>query len=676
MSRRCTEMKQTDKRSGNEPGEPDLSPIPESERGSEPERAAPRTLLLVSLWIGLAVGFLDLGFLILKRRFIDREDFYRLGEGFPWIIPAGVAALVLLPGVVLAAAALLRRRPVPLGLAVALLCFVGFLDLCALLPLEPWASLLLSAGLSVQAARVTRRRRPGFLRLVRVTTPLFAGAVVILAACTSGARAWSERRAAAALPPAPPSARNVLLIVWDTVRARNASLYGHARKTTPNLERLAGRGVQFRRAFATAPWTLPSHASLFTGRWPHELSAGWKTALDGTHPTLAGRLGALGYDTAGFVANLDYCGRETGLARGFAHYEDYPLNGWEVFTRYIGLGRRIDQISIAMLAEVVTFGRLRGADPVVPLSREHAKDAGDINRGFLDWLSWQRTRHRPFFAFLNYNDAHTPYKVPDDRAEAFGLRPTSWHDRLVLQQWNMLDKTKLPFHDVQMANDLYDDSIAYLDRRLGMLLDELDRRGVLDETVVIVTSDHGEHLGDHLLFFHGCSLYRQAVEVPLVIALPGSVPPGRVVEEPVSLRDLPSTVLGLLGFDQAATFPGSSLARYWARDGGTAPPMSDLLLMETEKPTLLTNQGREPAAKGPMKSLIAGGMHYIREGGGREELYSLDHDLEERTNVAGVAEAQPSLQGFRAALRSMLRAPRVEARSVSAADLDGHRGPR
>src|SRR4051812_12619024 len=114
----------------------------------------------------------------------------------------------------------------------------------------------------------------------------------------------------------------------------------------------------------------------------------------------------------------------------------------------------------------------------------------------------------------------------------------------------MLDKTKLPYHDVQMANDLYDDSIAYLDRRLGALLDELGRRGVLDDTIVVVTSDHGEHLGDHLLFFHGCSLYRQAVEVPLVIVDPGTTPAGRVVDSPVSLRDLPATVVGLLGLAQ------------------------------------------------------------------------------------------------------------------------------
>ena len=90
-----------------------------------------------------------------------------------------------------------------------------------------------------------------------------------------------------------------------------------------------------------------------------------------------------------------------------------------------------------------------------------------------------------------------------------------------------LDRPKVSLRDIQMAIDIYDDCIAYLDRRLGLLLDELGRRGALDDTVVIVTSDHGEHLGDHLLFFHGCSLYRQLVEVPLVVAGPIRVPAGR-----------------------------------------------------------------------------------------------------------------------------------------------------
>ena len=111
-------------------------------------------------------------------------------------------------------------------------------------------------------------------------------------------------------------------------------------------------------------------------------------------------------------------------------------------------------------------------------------------------------------------------KFPTDPLPAFGLRPATSSDRLTLYQWNSLDKTSLSDHDVRLAADVYDDSIAYLDRRLGLLLQELGRRGVLDDTLVIVASDHGEHLGDHGLFFHGCSLYRQLVQVPLVIVDP------------------------------------------------------------------------------------------------------------------------------------------------------------
>ena len=188
---------------------------------------------------------------------------------------------------------------------------------------------------------------------------------------------------------------------------------------------------------------------------------------------------------------------------------------WEVFTRYIGLGRQ-DRPDLDRDGRGHPDGRPPGRGTSHrSRSRRSTPRAPRTSTG----RSWtgspgSGTRGRPFFAFLNYNDAHTPYEVPDDRRRASGSGPSSWHDRLVLQQWNTLDKTKLPYHDVQMANDVYDDCIAYLDRRLGALLDELRRRGVLDDTLVIVTSDHGEHLGDHLLFFHGCSLYRQARRGP------------------------------------------------------------------------------------------------------------------------------------------------------------------
>ncbi len=354
---------------------PDEGPQRTEEAEATPRSQGPTaaTVLLLAIWIGLTAGFLDLGLLLIRKRLIE-GDAIRLGEGFPWLIPAGVTVLVLLPGFPLALLARLRRGRGSLGPTVWLLAFVGFLDLSTKFPLEFWSSSLLSAGLAVQATHLISARRQAFLRFVRLTIPLLAGAVLALALATSGARAWSERRAIAALPPPPRSAPNVLLIVWDTVRARNVGLYGHNRPTTPNLQRLAARGTWFRHAFSTSSWTLPSHASMFTGRWPHELSAGWKTPLDDREPTLAGRLDSLGYDTAGFVANLDYLGRESGVARGFAHYDDYPITARDVFIRYIGLGRKLDTFSLAMLVDKLWGGRAglapwsrsRGSMPSAP----------------------------------------------------------------------------------------------------------------------------------------------------------------------------------------------------------------------------------------------------------------------------------------------------------------------
>ena len=150
------------------------------------------------------------------------------------------------------------------------------------------------------------------------------GFVILLAGFVFvGDRLKQAREAGRPLPPA--NSPNVLLIVLDTVRADHLSLYGYERPTTPVLERLAKRGIRFDEARATAPWTLPSHASMFTGRWPHELGEKWMTPLRGNFPTLAEYLGDHGYATAGFVANVGYCSQETGLARGFTHYEDYVL---------------------------------------------------------------------------------------------------------------------------------------------------------------------------------------------------------------------------------------------------------------------------------------------------------------------------------------------------------------
>src|ERR1700733_7405032 len=161
-------------------------------------------------------------------------------------------------------------------------------------------------------------------------------------------------------------------------------------------------GVRFDLAFSTSSWTLPAHASLFTGRWPHELGVDWKSPLRDDVPTLAEYLTSHGYDTAGFAANLDYCSRETGLARGFAHYEDFPIDVYDAFNRYVALGHRIEISSwVLVLDRLLEKGVGRWFD-VVPRSMEHTKNAAALDRAFLGWLTRRRDNRRPFFAFLNY----------------------------------------------------------------------------------------------------------------------------------------------------------------------------------------------------------------------------------------------------------------------------------
>jgi arylsulfatase A-like enzyme len=145
------------------------------------------------------------------------------------------------------------------------------------------------------------------------------------------------------------------------------------------------------------------------------------------------------------------------------------------------------------------------------------------------------------------------------------------------------------------------------------------------------------------------------VQVPLVIVGTKGVPPGRTIGEPVSLCDIPATIVDLLGFGRDGSFPGRSVARYWNHPDQSAAIMPEPLFMETIKPEVLANQGREPAAKGPMKSIVAGGMHYIQTADGLEELYVLESDPEEKSNVASASNAQPVLERLRAALGLVLK---------------------
>jgi arylsulfatase A-like enzyme len=423
------------------------------------------------------------------------------------------------------------------------------------------------------------------------------------------------------------------MVVLDTVRADNLSVFGYKRPTTPSIERLADGGALFEWAFSTAPWTTPSHASMFTGHFPHEMSVDWQSPLDETYPTVAQTLTAQGYLTGGFVANVEYCGYETGLNRGFLHYEDYSVSLEEALLSS-SLTRNIANSHITR--QIAGYHKILGS-----------KTAADVNHAFVQWLSRQDRQH-PFFAFLNYLDAHEPYLAPAPFDAKFtaqsSLRIPSI--RYWMHEATRPEKVRLSPPELQGEIDAYDGAITYIDEQLGSLLDTLGKRGDLDNTLVIVVADHGEEFGEHGAFTHGNNLYRQVLHVPLLLWYPSRIPKGKF-EEPVSLRDLPATVADILNLKHPTQFTGTSLTRYWDGKAGN---------YDTRTPVLseLSSNGTSMPWKGAVESLVIEGKHYIKNGDGREELYDLGKDSFEKENLATSREGQLAIERFRNALKTIV----------------------
>jgi arylsulfatase A-like enzyme len=590
------------------------------------------------VWIGLATGALEV-ILLLVRGVIDPRvspDILRLNNHRLWLIPVTDLALFAVLGALLAPLARVRWRwlsRLPMWSALALAAAMPLLISRVIYPL---ACPFLALGMATRALPWLERRGAGFRRLVDRTLPAGVVSLVIFAGLAYRHVETREARALAALPPAAKNRPNVLLIVMDTVRADHLSTYGWHRPTSPALSRLATRGVLFGHARSTAPWTLPSHASMFTGRWPHDMTLGGHHAMDGTYPTLAEFLAGHGYATAGFVGNTYYCNDRFGLGRGFHRYEDYDekrtINVEEAL-RCCELGRKLVELAAAY-------------DLLMPFDYARRKTAEDVNRDFLRWLHEDKPAARPFFAFLNYYDAHDPYIPPDSFRGFLGRRPTNPEELNVFHKWAKSSKRALSISDIELARDGYDDCIAYIDQQLGRLLDELQRGGILEETIVIVTSDHGESWGEHQVFGHARTLYRSETWVPLLILGPGGVPQGQTIDEPVSLRDLPATVLDLAGLPGRSPFPGRSLARTWTGPSGPSdPPIFELKTWGGGK------RGQALSLAGQRAALILDGKVYIQSGSGREELYDLAADPTESLNLAAPAEARPLLEPFRAAMK-------------------------
>jgi arylsulfatase A-like enzyme len=193
--------------------------------------------------------------------------------------------------------------------------------------------------------------------------------------------------------------------------------------------------------------------------------------------------------------------------------------------------------------------------------------------------------------------------------------------------------------EFELARDSYDDCIAYMDDQIGNLLGALDARGLLSNTLVIVTSDHGEAFGEHGIYCHFATVHRSEIDVPLLVSFRGRIPEGKRIADPVSIRNLPATVLDLLNLNDRSPFPGRSLARLWG--GGSGPDKTgpngddDLVLSELEEMSV--------------QAIMSGTMVYIRHEDG-EQLFDLKYDPGEDNNLMGYPGRRPDAQPFRSRL--------------------------
>ncbi|MBC7789128.1 MAG: sulfatase [Anaerolineae bacterium] len=574
------------------------------------------SIVLLAVWFALLTGLGEVT-LHIFRKLVLNSYLLDVSPHATWMSPLANLLVFAIPALILILVRKLWPLRVSSEVAVVVFAFLAVLPPFIVFNKLHWLAVaVLAAGFAVNAGRMVRSRPHAFLAFANRSIYWVAAVIVLLATAGSLYPAIAERRALGALPPPPDDAPNVLLIVLDTVRALSLSLYGYGRPTTPNLERLAARGIRFDRAFATAPWTLPSHASMLTGHHPHETSANRTTAMNSRLATLATELSDRGYQTAAFVANGRYAGWESGLTRGFSRYED----------RQISVGQMLSQSSIILALSrhpmAISLGFYQ------PLGRKHAHD---VNAGLLRWQA--RTGRRPFFAFLNYLDAHAPYLPPAGFQRLFGGTATK---RVPILTMGLHLAAEWPTPELRLERDAYDQTIAALDHSIGQLLDSLDRRGVLDNTLVVITSDHGEEFGEHGRLGHGRKLYSQVLWVPLVIAGGKSVPREMTVTGAVSLRDIPATVMAIVSPEARSPFPGSSLSRFWT------PVDAE----RSNEPVPVFSQGNFGS------SVALDRYHYIKHTDGSVELYDIMTDPEERTNIASTEEGISAISRLRPLLES------------------------
>jgi arylsulfatase A-like enzyme len=358
----------------------------------------------------------------------------------------------------------------------------------------------------------------------------------------------------------PPSAThpNVVLIVMDTVRADHLPVYGYERDTTPRLKNFAREATLYTRAVACSNFTLPSHASIFTGLYPRAHGAilfppGSSTVLplDNRYRTVAEVLAEHGYRTLAVVSNTAYVVPEFGVDQGFEVFDARrvaPLT-WEGHFLRDGVRGLLN-----------LFASTAGLD-------EKYRDAAAITTDAISHINSAISSVRPFFMFVNYMDAHAPYIPPAPYDILFRGKDR----RMTLSRYYGMQKTvvsqrrEITTEERDHLLSQYDGAIAYVDRQLGRLFDFLRQAGVYDSALIVVTSDHGEAFGERNFVEHWQSLFQNEVHVPLLVRYPHQRT-GKVETGLVSHVDLMPTILDAVGIKPPEGLHGRSLVHGNAND--------------------------------------------------------------------------------------------------------------
>ena len=610
---------------------------------SAPDWRGARTHVWLGLGFGMLTGLIEVAAIAFKTA-THTLPLFSFSAHYPIAAPLANLVLFGAVGLLFSVLTLLFRNSLPETSVVLVmsygLWYVVLLHLSSILglALHHVAVLVLALGLSFQTMRWVAGRQAFFAMWgKRSCTACLGMYVLLVTGCLWGTGVTPQRLQSGSPDAGTDSRRNVILVVLDTVRARSLSMYGYERETTPNLARLAEQGVLFENAIAPAPWTLPTHASMFTGLPPHQTGADWSTPLNPELPTIAESLTANGYQTAAFIGNIYYCGRQTGLERGFSHFSGARLLSVDLF-RHSTIAWRLLNAAGDSCGCSDTIGR---------------RTALEINR---EYEQWRNTSYRdaPRFAFLNYYDAHSPYLPRQPFRQTYG--PRNQDQAELLSDWsNVSHHPNVNDETIELGRNAYDGCLAALDAELGWLFEELEASGDLEDTILIVTSDHGEQFGEQGLLSHARTVHRSSTRVPLLVVAPGLAPAGQRVRDVVSLCDLPATILDMTRVN-APEFPGRSLARFWSAEGdSTSDQAGDDRIVLSEVTRGIAVPSWQPNAFAPVRSVWVDDVQYIRWGrdGEFEEAYDFFEDPLEEHNLVQLDELDPRVEKCRAAFEQV-----------------------